>query len=95
MSIDAGEARNIAWLARLAAGEDELEEYRRDLDNILGLVNEMNGVDTTNVPPLAHPLDLSARLRADQVTETHQREKFQAIAPETADGYYLVPRVIE
>lgn len=95
MSIDAGEVRNIAWLARLAAGEDEFEEYRRDLDNILGLVNEMNGVDTTNVPPLAHPLDLSARLRADQVTETHQREKFQAIAPETADGYYLVPRVIE
>lgn len=95
MSIDTGEVRNIAWLARLAAGEEELEEYRRELDNILELVNEMNAVDTTGIPPLAHPLDLSARLRTDAVTETDQREKFQSIAPETADGYYLVPRVIE
>ncbi|MEX2525850.1 MAG: Asp-tRNA(Asn)/Glu-tRNA(Gln) amidotransferase subunit GatC [Gammaproteobacteria bacterium] len=95
MSIDTGEVGNIAWLARLATSGEELEEYRQDLDNILALVNKMNTVATGDMPPLAHPLDLSARLRADEVTEPDQRKKFQAIAPETADGYYLVPRVIE
>lgn len=95
MSIDTGEVSNIAWLARLATSGEELEEYRQDLDNILALVNKMNAAATEDVPPLAHPLDLSARLRADEVTEPDQREKFQTIAPETADGYYLVPRVIE
>ncbi len=95
MSIESGEVRDIAWLARLATSGEELEEYRRELDNILGLVDELNRVETAGIPALAHPLDLSARLRADEVTETDQRERFQAIAPETADGYYLVPRVIE
>ena len=50
---------------------------------------------TTGVEPMAHPLDLSQRLRADAVTETDARAEFQAIAPQTADGLYLVPRVIE
>ncbi len=95
MSIDTGEIRTIAWLARLAAADDELEQYRRDLDNIFGLVEQINAADTAGVEPLAHPLDIQGRLRPDAVTETDQREKFQAVAPEVEDGYYLVPRVIE
>jgi aspartyl-tRNA(Asn)/glutamyl-tRNA(Gln) amidotransferase subunit C len=95
MSIDTGEIRNIAWLARLATSEKKIEQYRQDLGRILELVEEMNAADTGGVESLAHPLDLAARLRPDQVTETDQRDKFQAIAPAVADGYYLVPRVIE
>lgn len=55
----------------------------------------MDEVDTRSVEPLAHPLDLSARLRPDQVTESDQRDLFQSIAPEVERGLYLVPKVIE
>ncbi len=44
---------------------------------------------------MAHPLDAVQRLRADEVTESDQREQFQRIAPATENGLYLVPKVIE
>lgn len=95
MAIETEQLRNIAWLARLATPDEGIEQYRRDVDNILGLVEQINAAETTGVAPLAHPLDIQARLRPDAVTEGDQREKFQAIAPEVEQGYYLVPRVIE
>ena len=55
----------------------------------------MQQIDTHGVAPLAHPLELKQTLRADAVTETDQREKFQAIAPQADAGLYLVPRVVE
>ena len=95
MSLDRTKIEQIARLARLALGEDEIGLYQRELSNILGLVDTMNSVNTAAVAPLAHPLEITARLRPDEVTETNQRDKFQAIAPAVANGYYLVPRVIE
>ena len=44
---------------------------------------------------MSHPLDVVARLRADEVTEPNQREAFMAIAPASEDGLYLVPKVID
>jgi aspartyl-tRNA(Asn)/glutamyl-tRNA(Gln) amidotransferase subunit C len=58
-------------------------------------VEHLEEVDTTSVVPLAHPLDAVQRLRADEVTETDEREIFQAHAPLTEAGLYLVPKVIE
>ena len=55
----------------------------------------MNAVDTSGVAPLAHPLEMAQRLRPDAVSEENQRELFQAIAPSTEAGLYLVPKVIE
>ena len=55
----------------------------------------MQQIETDGVDPLAHPLDIKARLRADQANSDIDRSRFQDIAPETADGYYLVPRVVE
>lgn len=95
MSLDNTEIKNIAWLARLAVDENDMAGYGRDLANILKLVEQMNTIDTTNVDPMAHPLEIKARLRADQVTETNQRDKFQTQAPAVADGLFLVPKVIE
>ena len=95
MSLDKTEIQKIAWLARLAVDENDMAGYGRDLVNILKLVEQMNTIDTTNVDPMAHPLEMKARLRADQVTETNQRDKFQAQAPAVADGLFLVPKVIE
>ncbi|HAS75845.1 MAG TPA: Asp-tRNA(Asn)/Glu-tRNA(Gln) amidotransferase GatCAB subunit C, partial [Marinobacter adhaerens] len=67
----------------------------KDLGNILDLVDQLAAADTDSVEPMAHPLNAVQRLRADEVTETNQREAFQAIAPATENGLYLVPRVIE
>ena len=55
----------------------------------------MNKVDSSDVAPLANPLDAIQRLRTDEVTETNQRDKFQQIAPDVAEGFYRVPKVIE
>jgi len=85
----------IADLARLAIAPEEIDHYARELTQILELVTRMNAIDTTGVAPLAHPLELTQRLRPDAVTESDQRAAFQAIAPATQAGLYLVPRVIE
>ena len=88
-------ASRCSWLARLELDEESIPSYQEDLSNILQLVEQMQGTDTTGVDPLAHPLEITARLRPDIVTESNQSEKFQNIAPSVANGFYLVPKVIE
>jgi len=95
MSLDKKDVESIALLARLETNSDQVEETASQLSSILEFVDQMNAVDTTGVEPIAHPLDLVARTREDVVTETNQRDHFQAIAPKTQDGLYLVPKVIE
>ena len=95
MTLQQSEIRTIARLARLTVREEQIPEYQQALGNILGLVEQMQAVNTDGIEPLAHPLEIGARLRPDAVSETDQREKFQQIAPETENGFYLVPRVIE
>lgn len=95
MAIGAAEVAQIAHLARLAVEAPQAERYARDLSDILAFVEQLSAVDTDGVSPMAHPLDMAQRLRPDEVTETDQRGRFQAIAPAVEDGLYLVPRVIE
>ena len=95
MSISVDEVKKIAHLARLRLDEQEAQGYADSLSQILGLIEQMNAVDTTGVSPMAHPLDMHLRLREDAPTESDQREKFQKVAPSTEAGLYLVPRVIE
>lgn len=95
MSLDKTDVEKIAHLARLAIDDNDIPSYVRDLGNIFSLVEQLQDADTSNISPMAHPLDAHQRLRPDVVTETNQRELFQSIAPEIADGLYLVPQVIE
>jgi len=95
MSLGPDDVKSIAHLARLEIEEKNIAEYATSLSNILGLVEQMNAVSTTDIKPMAHPMDVSQRLRADEVLEKNQRETFQKIAPKTEDGLYLVPQVIE
>ena len=95
MSLGPDDVKSIAHLARLEIEEKNIEGYTNNLSGILQLVEQMNAVDTKNVKPMAHPMDVSQRLRADEVLEKNQRELFQKIAPKTEDGLYLVPQVIE
>ena len=95
MSLDKSEVLKIARLAKLAINEHDIPHYSDELSNILQLVERMNSVETEGISPISHPLDLSARLRVDEVTEKNQREQFQKQAPLTDNGCYLVPKVIE
>ena len=95
MSLDRSEVAKIAYLARLEVTSGELDAVAGDLSNILDLVEQMNGVDTAGVTPMAHPLHMAQRLRSDEVTESDRREVFQSVAPQTEAGLYLVPKVIE
>ena len=95
MSIDVDEVKKIAKLACLNVAEADIQSYATNLSNILDLVAQMNAVDTTGVTPMFHPFDAVQRLREDEVTDFNRREDFMAIAPETEDGLYLVPKVIE
>jgi len=95
MSLDRTEIDRIARLARLALSPQEADSYAQELSGILALVERMNAADTAALEPLAHPLELKARLRPDAVTEPDGRDRFQAIAPAVADGLYLVPKVVD
>jgi len=95
MSLTRDDVDRIAKLARLAIRDEDVPAYAKDLSNILDLVAQMNEVNTDGVAPLAHPLDMSQRLRPDAVTEADRRETYQGVAPSVDDGLYLVPQVIE
>ena len=95
MALERSDVEKIAHLARLGLTEAEVPQTTDTLNNILGLIDAMQAVDTTGIEPLAHPLEATQRLRADGVTETNQREAYQAIAPAVESGLYLVPKVIE
>jgi aspartyl-tRNA(Asn)/glutamyl-tRNA(Gln) amidotransferase subunit C len=95
MSISVEEVRAMARLARLAVAESDLAGYAEQLSKIVDFVGQMETVKTDDVAPLAHPQELSARLRSDSVTEIDQRAGYQQGAPQVNDGLYLVPQVHE
>jgi aspartyl-tRNA(Asn)/glutamyl-tRNA(Gln) amidotransferase subunit C len=95
MSLTTQDVEKVARLARLAMTAPEIESARAQLSGIFDLIAEMRAIDTEGIEPMSHAQDLSQRLRDDVVTETNQREAFQAIAPQVEAGLYLVPKVIE
>ncbi|MBQ0763432.1 Asp-tRNA(Asn)/Glu-tRNA(Gln) amidotransferase subunit GatC [Marinobacter psychrophilus] len=95
MTISRADIEKVAVLARIRLDDEQIPALENDLSNIISLVDQLSAANTDNVEPLAHPLDAVQRLRADEVTESNQRDAFQAIAPATESGLYLVPRVIE
>ncbi|MDQ3730805.1 MAG: Asp-tRNA(Asn)/Glu-tRNA(Gln) amidotransferase subunit GatC [Pseudomonadota bacterium] len=95
MSLEPEDVEKIAHLARLRIEAQDIPGYARNLSEILALVERMNSIDTQGVQPMAHPQDIHQRLRADEITESDQRDRFQKNAPQTEAGLYLVPKVIE
>ncbi len=95
MALERSDVEKIAHLARLGVNDDDIPRTTEALNSILGLVDQMQAVDTNGIEPLAHPLEATQRLRADVVTEENHRDAYQAIAPAVESGLYLVPKVIE
>ena len=95
MSLDKDQVQQIATLARLKLSDEEYAESVEKLSKIVDFVDQLSQADTSDVVPMAHPLDVAQRLRPDAVTETNDREHYQENAPSVTDGLYLVPKVIE
>jgi aspartyl-tRNA(Asn)/glutamyl-tRNA(Gln) amidotransferase subunit C len=110
MSITNADVEKIAKLARIRIDDNAIVEVSQRLGNILAMADRLQAVDTTGITPMANPLeqtlrlsakDKTQRLRTDVVTEpvgdaaVKARDAFLAIAPSSADGLYLVPKVIE
>ena len=96
MALTREQIASIATLARLDLTSSEIPVYQESLSRILDFIGALEGADTANVTPMAHPLPgLTQRLRPYVVTEVDCHERYQLNAPLTAAGLYLVPKVIE
>lgn len=95
MAIDRGTTEQVAHLARLRLDPERAADVAEDLSRVLDLIDQIEQVDTADVTPLAHPLDLAQPLRADEVTNVPDRERLQQSAPDLAEGYFRVPRSVE
>ncbi|WP_188149968.1 Asp-tRNA(Asn)/Glu-tRNA(Gln) amidotransferase subunit GatC [Teredinibacter waterburyi] len=93
--MDVSEIEKLAHLARLNINDETIDETAKSITGVLALVDQLQAANTDGTAPMAHPLDAIQKLRIDEVSEPNQRERFQAIAPATEDGLYLVPKVIE
>ena len=104
MPLSPEEVQRIATLARIELDPAETVAVREQLNGILGLIEDLQAVDTSGIEPMSHPTDaevdsraepVSLRLREDRVTETDRRTLYQSVAPQVEQGLYLVPKVIE
>ena len=95
MSLSPEDISRIALLSRIELSPAELATTRDQLNGILGVIEPLQAVDTAGIEPRAHAVDVVQRLRPAVVTEIDRRDDFQAVAPETEAGLYLVPRVVE
>jgi len=95
VSLSKEQVQHIATLARLSVDEKEIDDVVAKLSSIVDFVDQLQAAPTDDVVPMAHPMDMSQRLRADVVTEGNERDRIQQNAPSVQDGLYLVPRVLD
>ena len=95
MKLTRQNVEHIAHLARLEIGPGELDGVVEKLGRIVDFVDQLRMADTSAVTPMAHPMDMSQRLRADAVTEVDRRDLYQQNSSAVEHGLYTVPRVLE
>ena len=95
MTIERKEIEKLATLSRLAIDEKTITDVTGRLRSVLALVDQLQNADTESLQEVSRPFHISQRLRNDEVKETDQRDAFQAIAPQTHNGLFSVPKMIE
>ena len=95
MDLSRDDVRKVAALARLKVSEEELDSLASDLRAIVGYVQVLNEVDTTDVAPMVHAVELHNVLRSDVPVESLPRSAALSNAPRTDGEYFLVPAIIE
>lgn len=95
MSLDKKDVEKVARLARLKITDEEAEKYGAQLSNIINFVEQLGEVNTDNVEPLASVVDITLRLRDDEITDGGIQDDVLANAPESLEGFFVVPKVVE
>ena len=95
MSIDKSDIEHLCNLSKLNLDEEEQSVFLSQMQSILDMIEELQEVNTGDIEPMAHPLQMTQRLRDDEVTEFNDREKYQKNTEFAEDGFYKVPKVIE
>ncbi len=92
--ITRAEVEHVAQLARLALDEAEIVSLTEELGAILDHAAQVSALDTSDVPPTAHPLPLVNVFRADEIRPVLDRDEVLAAAPEAQDERFRVPRIL-
>jgi aspartyl-tRNA(Asn)/glutamyl-tRNA(Gln) amidotransferase subunit C len=95
MAIDAATVRRVAHLARIKTPEDRLEPLAQELNGILNWIEQLNEVDVQGVEPMTSNVAQPLRLRDDVVTDGAKVEAVLSNAPKAADGFFVVPKVVD
>lgn len=95
MAIGKKDIEKIAYLARINISQEESKKLENKLIGIMSLIEKMQEVNTDNIEPMAHALDVSQPLREDKVIESDLRKNILPLAPETEECLFIVPQVIE
>ncbi|KUP09913.1 glutamyl-tRNA amidotransferase [Bacillus coahuilensis m2-6] len=93
--ISKDEVKHVAHLARLAITEEEAEKFTEQLAKIISFAEQLNELDTTNVEPTSHVLDMKNIMREDKPGQGLPREEVLKNAPTHRDGLVVVPKVME
>lgn len=95
MAIDAATVRRVAKLARIAEPEARLEPLARELSSILDWIEQLNEVDVEGVEPMTSAVAVKLPLRDDVVADGGDAAVVLSNAPKSADGFFIVPKVVE
>ncbi len=95
MALSEGDIRRIADLGRIDLSEEQTKIIQGELNDIFRMIEQIRSVETDGIEPMLNPHDGVQRLRADAATQGDERVENMKNAPEQADGYFLVPQVIE
>ena len=94
-SLDETAVRHVARLARLKITDAEAALFASQLSKVLEYVEQLNEVDTRNVPPTAHALPVSNVFREDVVRDSLTTNQALHNAPDSHDGFFRVPKVLD
>ncbi|MHA6532947.1 Asp-tRNA(Asn)/Glu-tRNA(Gln) amidotransferase subunit GatC [Paenibacillus sp. BAC0078] len=95
MSITVKDVQHVAKLARLQLSPEEEATFTEQMNAILQYAEKLNELDTENVKPTTHVLQVSNVMRDDVVKESLSQEEVLLNAPEAEDGHFKVPAVLE
>ncbi|MEE9431062.1 MAG: Asp-tRNA(Asn)/Glu-tRNA(Gln) amidotransferase subunit GatC [Melioribacteraceae bacterium] len=94
MAVTKDDVKKIAELARLEFNENELDDYTKEMNKVLGYVEKLNKLDTTNVRPLSHPIENENVFREDVLVKSVSTEEALKNAPDKTSEHFKVPKVI-
>ncbi|WP_409304040.1 Asp-tRNA(Asn)/Glu-tRNA(Gln) amidotransferase subunit GatC [Peribacillus sp. SCS-155] len=93
--ISEEQVKHVAHLARLAVTEEEVERFTQQLDQIISFAEQLNELDTEQVEPTSHVLDMKNVMREDKAKKGLPVEEVLKNAPDSKDGQIRVPAIME